>query len=80
MFRTSVYCFCFFLFFACLFNVRVIEAKIFSRNFLKGNDNYLELAGVSSYQEFELWGVDCIAITLRTDDCFIFIYVLICIQ
>ena len=32
------------------------------RNCLKGNENYFELAGVSSYQEFDLWEVDCIAI------------------
>ena len=31
-------------------------------NCLKANENYFELAGVSSYQEFELWEVDCIAI------------------
>ena len=32
------------------------------RNCLKGNENYFELAGVSSYREFDLWEVDCIAI------------------
>ena len=30
--------------------VRVIEAKLFNIHFLKGNDNYLQLAGVSSYK------------------------------
>ena len=37
-------------------------------NCLKANENYFELAGVSSYQEFELWEVDCIARTSLTHD------------
>ena len=33
---------------------RVIEGKIAYRNELKGNKNYLEIAGGSSYRGFEL--------------------------
>ena len=33
-------------------------------NDLKGNENYFELTGGSSYRGFELPGVDCISIYL----------------
>ena len=52
MFRTPVDCF-FPDFLRAQNMVRVIEVKLY-RNDLRGNKNYFELAGSSSYRGFEL--------------------------